>query len=330
MITPIRVSACCPTCKPTPPGCTTRPARRTRRSRGCGPSRWPGRADAGRSAAASPDWAGSRRRRSAPADRGSARQAPEPEPAGTGGGRGDQSPPVRPVFPRRWPATGAARFRRVGLQPVHHGQHPQPARLLAGRVSQRERRRQHPGQHLRPAGLGRRPRHAIGRGGNRTATPPRSAHRPLPARDRRWRASVVSCSLTGSYRVLAEQDARRLSGGNPPPVVRPARCVRAAGVEGQHPAITSWVTGFRYRCVVDRCAWPSTHCTSRQRDLRVPGHPIGRRVAKIVQRPVRPQRGGGAGEHRPGRVIGQRPERSPQRPPQRLVPPGRHQPASCA
>ena len=40
-----------------------------------------------------------------------------------------------------------------------------------------------------------------------------------------------------------------------------------------------------------------------QRHLRVPGHPIGRGMPQIVQRPVRAQRGVGAGEHRPGRVI---------------------------
>ena len=48
----------------------TRRARRTPRRRGCGPSRWPDRAVPGRNAAASRDWAGSHRRRSAPADPG--------------------------------------------------------------------------------------------------------------------------------------------------------------------------------------------------------------------------------------------------------------------
>ena len=61
-----------------------------------------------------------------------------------------------------------------------------------------------------------------------------------------------------------------------------------------------------------------------QRHLQV-GHPVRRGMPQIVQRSVRPQRGVGSGEHRPCRVIAQRPKRAPQRPPQRLVPPGRHQ-----
>ena len=59
--------------------------------------------------------------------------------------------------------------------------------------------------------------------------------------------------------------------------------------------------------------------------LRVSSHPIRRGMPQIVQRPVRPQRGVGSGKHRPCRVIAQQPKRAPQRPPQRLVPPGRHQ-----
>ena len=62
------------------------------------------------------------------------------------------------------------------------------------------------------------------------------------------------------------------------------------------------------------------------RHLRIAGHPVGRRVTKIVKGPVRPQAAVGAHEHRPGRVIGQRPERFPQRPPQRIIRPGGHQP----
>ena len=62
------------------------------------------------------------------------------------------------------------------------------------------------------------------------------------------------------------------------------------------------------------------------RDLRIAGHPIGRRVTKIVKGPVRPQAAVGAHEHRPRRAIGQRPERFPQCPPQRIIRPGVHQP----
>ena len=62
------------------------------------------------------------------------------------------------------------------------------------------------------------------------------------------------------------------------------------------------------------------------RQSAVAGHPVGRRVTQIVQRPVRPQAAVGAHEHRPGRVIGQRTERPSQRPPQRIIRPGPHQP----
>jgi hypothetical protein len=49
-------------------------------------------------------------------------------------------------------------------------------------------------------------------------------------------------------------------------------------------------------------------------------------MAKIMQPPAAAQRGAGPGEHRPGRVVRQRPERPPQRPPQRVVGSRRHQP----
>ena len=65
-----------------------------------------------------------------------------------------------------------------------------------------------------------------------------------------------------------------------------------------------------------------------QRQLRVPRHPVGGGMPQVVQRPVGPQRGGGAGEHRPRRVVGQRPKRAAPGPPQQVVTPGRHRPAS--
>ena len=64
-----------------------------------------------------------------------------------------------------------------------------------------------------------------------------------------------------------------------------------------------------------------------QRHRRVTGHPVGRRMTKVMQRPVRAHRGAGPGEHQPGRVVSQRPERAPQRPPQRLIPPSGDEPA---
>ena len=63
-----------------------------------------------------------------------------------------------------------------------------------------------------------------------------------------------------------------------------------------------------------------------QRHLRITRHPVGGRVPQVVQRPVRSQHRAGPGEHPVRGVIGQRPERAAQRPPQRLVPAGWHQP----
>ena len=51
----------------------------------------------------------------------------------------------------------------------------------------------------------------------------------------------------------------------------------------------------------------------------VAGEPVRSTVAQVVKRPVGPECRIGPHEHRPGRVIGQRPERPPQRPPQRVV-----------
>ena len=63
-----------------------------------------------------------------------------------------------------------------------------------------------------------------------------------------------------------------------------------------------------------------------QRHGRVAGHPVSGRMTKIMKPPAAAQRGAGPGEHRPGRVVGQRPERPPQRPPQRVIGPRRDQP----
>lgn len=62
-----------------------------------------------------------------------------------------------------------------------------------------------------------------------------------------------------------------------------------------------------------------------QRHVRIPGHPIRSGMAKIMQGPVRTQPGARPGKLPMRRVIGQRPERTPPRPPQRLIPTGRHQ-----
>jgi hypothetical protein len=60
-----------------------------------------------------------------------------------------------------------------------------------------------------------------------------------------------------------------------------------------------------------------------QRQLRIAGHPVGGGVPQVVQGPVGAQRVGGAGEHRPRGVVGQRPQRAPPGPPQWVVAPGR-------
>ena len=62
-----------------------------------------------------------------------------------------------------------------------------------------------------------------------------------------------------------------------------------------------------------------------QRHGRIPGHPVCGSMTQVVKRPVRAEQGAGADEHRPGRVISQRAERAPERPPQRLVPARRNQ-----
>ena len=62
-----------------------------------------------------------------------------------------------------------------------------------------------------------------------------------------------------------------------------------------------------------------------QRYLRVACHPVGRRMAQVVRRPVPPQRLARPGEHAQRSMVGQLPERAPQRPPQWLVRPCRDQ-----
>ena len=49
--------------------------------------------------------------------------------------------------------------------------------------------------------------------------------------------------------------------------------------------------------------------------VRVAQHPLGGAVPQVMQGPVRSEQPVDAGEHHPGGVIGQRPERPSQRPP---------------
>ena len=59
--------------------------------------------------------------------------------------------------------------------------------------------------------------------------------------------------------------------------------------------------------------------------VRVADHSLGGAVPQVMQRPVRAEQPVDPGEHHPGRVVGQRPERAAQRPPHRLVRPSRDQ-----
>ncbi len=214
----------------------------------------------------------------------------------------------------------------MGLQPAQHGQHPEPAGLLAARVVQRERRGQDPSQHRGSARLGRRPRRRDRARRERSQqSRPGRLHQPARRRPGIGGRAVITCSLpVVTTRVLAEQDPQALG---PIPRRRRRRRVAVAlpGVEGEHAG--DHVLGHRVQVALGsrqvRVAQDPLHVS--QRHLRIAGHPIRRGVPKIVQRPVRPQRGVGAGEHRPGRVVAQRAERAPQRPPQRLVAAGWHQ-----
>ena len=70
----------------------------------------------------------------------------------------DQPAPVRPVFGAAGPPPLLPAVAGLDAQPVQHGQHPQPPGLLTEPVVQRERRGQHPGEHLGAGRLGRWPR----------------------------------------------------------------------------------------------------------------------------------------------------------------------------
>ena len=115
---------------------TTRSARQTRHRCECGPSRRPGCAVPTGTSAPTRSRAGSRRRRSAPADRarceaGACPGPPDGEPGAARLPGGDQIPPVRRVFgaaglPPVLPAAAG-----LGLQPVEHGDQAKPPALPA-------------------------------------------------------------------------------------------------------------------------------------------------------------------------------------------------------
>ena len=133
-------------------------------------------------------------------------------------------------------------------QPAQHGQHPQPAGLLAQRVAQRERRGSTPGP-APPPGSASVAGHddATGRGGN-AASSAAPVGLTATARHGTWHGarrlaggvagrraeSPASSSAGGHDVVLAEQDLQALR-----PVSRRRRRGRVAvalpGVEGEHP-----------------------------------------------------------------------------------------------
>ena len=257
MMTAMRVSACCPLCSPTRPRVhALRRARRTPRRRGCGPSRWPDPRRAGAKRSSQPRLGritSAQISTSSPGPRCAScvpRRRLRPPPSGGRGG--DRVSPVGLVFgPAGLPALLPA-LTGMRRQPGQHGQHPQPAGLLTGRVVQRERRGQHPGQHRRPARPRRRPRR-----GDRPRRERGQQLRPglphRPARRRgdlgRPRGDIGRCGdrlLPGGHGWSSPNRIRRLSarypgaGGAGRVAARGRRAWKAST-----PAITSSVTGFR-------------------------------------------------------------------------------------
>ena len=94
--------------------------------------------------------------------------------------------------------------------------------------------------------------------------------------------------------------------------------VRAA-VMGQHPGdhVLRQRRGVNLRGAEQGVTEDPLHVG--QRHLGVAGHPIGGSVTEIVQRPIGAQRAISSAEHPIGGVVGQRPQRSSQCPPQRVV-----------
>lgn len=112
----------------------------------------------------------------------------------------------------------------------------------------------------------------------------------------------------------------RLSGRYSGEGVGPWSRVSCRAWKARNPAITSSVTGFRYRRVVDKKGMTKDPLHVRQRHPRITCHPVRGRMPQVVQRPMSAQRGVHPAEHRPGRIIGQGPKRATQRSPQRFVP----------
>ena len=181
-----------------------------------------------------------------------ARRCLRPPPSGGRGG--DRVSPVGLVFgPAGLPALLPA-LTGMRRQPGQHGQHPQPAGLLAGRVVQRERRGQRPGQHRRPARPRRRPRR--GDRPRRERGPqlrPGLPHRPARRRGDlgRPRGDSGRCGdggdrlLPGGHGWSSPNRVCRLSARYPGAGGAAGSRSRARAWKASTPAITSSVTGFR-------------------------------------------------------------------------------------
>ncbi len=144
----------------------------------------PGRGEAEQPAQAGPDHIGADQHQQT---RSQVRQPRAVADRGSLLGRGaDQLLPVRVCFGAAGQPLLLPAVPGLGMQPVQHAQHTQPASLLAEPVRQRERRRQHPAQHLAAAGLRRRPGHGD-RPGREPGHQLRARGRGHRCRRGRWR-----------------------------------------------------------------------------------------------------------------------------------------------
>ena len=113
------------------------------------------------------------------------------------------------------------------------------------------------------------------------------------------------------------------------PATRPGIPQRAGGEAGRCPARRGWNASTPASRPPERRSGTSRWSTGargpgstgrRSAAARITGHPVRGGVPQVMQRPVRAEHRVGPLEHPVRCVIGQRPERLAQRPPQRLVP----------
>ena len=251
-MTATRVRACCPVCSPTRP-CVHDPASAANAARVAGAGHLGGqpascRGETQQPAQAGPDHIGADQHQQPRAQMRQLRPGGRPRPPAGQPTRRDHVPPVGLVFraaglPPLLPAVTG-----VGLQPGQHGQHPQPAGLLAGRVVQRERRGQHPGQHRGSARLGRRPRRRdrARRERGQQLRPGRASPARSPATRPRSAGAVITCCAAAAVTTRPRRTGSAGSRpGIPAPAAQPGRGRGRRAWKASTPAITSSVTGFR-------------------------------------------------------------------------------------